>query len=294
MNNQRTITLIQPNNRDSEPPLANRYMLSQLSIPVLSKNILQEKIFRLTLSSAYISQRAKPGNFVHIRVGSTGNPLLRRPFSIHSVDISKSRFDILFRVVGKGTELLSQANPGEVLDILGPIGNSFILPPKSKEVMLVAGGMGIAPLWFLFTHMLAKGFDPSRITFLFGAKNKRELLYLEKFKKSKVKLLVTTDDGSLGSKGLVTEAFLKDIIGGNRDHQNLAVYSCGPEMMLARMSDLAKEYGFSCQVSLETNMACGVGACWGCVVKLSDGTYQRVCADGPVFDAQKINFSKIA
>jgi dihydroorotate dehydrogenase electron transfer subunit len=272
--------------------MIHSYRLSQHLIPVFSKEILQERIFKLTLYSSFISKRAKPGNFVHIRVSSTGNPLLRRAFSIHSVDISKSRFDILFRVVGKGTELLSQANPGEALDILGPVGNSFTLPPKSKEIMLVAGGMGIAPLWFLFSRMLAKGFNPHRITFLFGAKNKGELLYLEKFRKSKVKLAVTTDDGSLGSKGLVTEAFLKEINQRGQDHQKLTVYSCGPEMMLAKISDIAKEYELSCQVSLETNMACGVGACWGCVVKKADGAYQRVCADGPVFDARTINFQK--
>jgi len=272
--------------------MIHSYRLSQLLIPVSSKEMLEERILKLTLSSPYISHKAKPGNFVHIRVGSTGNPLLRRAFSIHSTDISKGRFDILFRVVGKGTELLSQVNPGEVLDILGPVGNSFSLPPKNKEVMLVAGGMGIAPLWFLFSRMLAKGFNPHRMTFLFGAKNKRELINLEKFRKSKVKLVVTTDDGSLGNKGLVTDAFLKELSGRGRDFNNLFIYSCGPEIMLAKFSDMARDYNLSCQVSLETNMACGVGACWGCAVKQMDGTYQRVCADGPVFDARNINFQK--
>lgn len=272
--------------------MAPNYLFSQLSVPVLNKYILREKIFKLTLSSSFISNRAKPGNFVHVRVGSTDHPLLRRAFSIQSVSKAKSSFDILFRVVGKGTEILSQVNPGETLDILGPIGNSFALPPKSKKVMLVAGGMGIAPLWFLFTHLVEKGFDPGRITFLLGAKNKKELLYLDKLRKSKVKLVVTTDDGSIGIKGLITDAFLKEIAKNKLDHKNLLVYSCGPPMMLAKMSGMAKEYDLACQVSLETNMACGVGACWGCVVKSSDGTYQRVCADGPVFDARKINCQK--
>ena len=272
--------------------MIHSYRLSQLLIPVSSKEILEERILKLTLSSPYISHKAKPGNFVHVRVSSTDNPLLRRAFSIHSVNQAKNSFDILFRVVGKGTEILSQVNPGETLDILGPIGNSFTLPPKSKEAMLVAGGMGIAPLWFLFTRLVEKGFDPRRITFLFGAKNKRELLYIEKFRKSKVKLVVTTDDGSMGSKGLVTDAFLKELSGRGRDFNNLFIYSCGPEMMLAKISDITKEYNLSCQISLEIGMACGVGACWGCVVKLADGAYRRVCADGPVFDARTINFQK--
>ncbi|MFH1336407.1 MAG: dihydroorotate dehydrogenase electron transfer subunit [Candidatus Zixiibacteriota bacterium] len=262
-------------------------MLSQLPISVSSKETLQENIFKLTLSSPFISKRAKPGNFVHIRVGSGDNPLLRRAFSIHSID--KNNFDILFRVVGKGTEILSRTNPGERLDILGPIGNNFTLPSKNKEIMLVAGGMGIAPLWFLLTHLKDKGFDPSRITFLYGAKTKGELLCLDKFKKIKVRLILTTDDGSKGKRGLVTDSFLQEIKRRNQDHSNLTVYSCGPEMMLAKMSELAKEFELPCQISLETHMACGVGACWGCAVKSSDGTYRRACADGPVFDAREVN-----
>jgi dihydroorotate dehydrogenase electron transfer subunit len=265
-------------------------MFSQQAISVLNKDTLQGKIFKLTLSSPFISKRAKPGNFVHIRVGSTNNPLLRRAFSIHSVDKHKKSFDILFRVVGEGTESLSRTNPGERLDTLGPIGNSFTLPSKHKEIMLVAGGMGIAPIWFLLTHLKDKGFDPSRITFLYGARTKGELLYLEKFKIIKVRLILTTDDGSKGEKGLVTDYFLREVKKNNQNHSNLTVYSCGPEMMLAKMSALARKFDLDCQISLETHMACGVGACWGCAVKLSDGTYRRACADGPVFDAREINF----
>ncbi len=265
-------------------------MLSQLSISVARKEILGESIFKLTFSSPSISQKAKPGNFIHVRVSTGDRPLLRRAFSIHSIDKNKKTFDILFRVVGKGTEILSRTIPGEWLDTLGPGGNSFTLPAKSKEIMLVAGGMGIAPLWFLLTHLREKGIDPSRITFLYGAKTKRELLYLDKFKKIKLRLILTTDDGSWGEKGLVTDSFLREIKRRNQDYSNLAVYSCGPEMMLVRMSTLAKELNLSCQISLETHMACGVGACWGCAVESSNGTYRRACADGPVFDAREISF----
>jgi len=264
-------------------------MVSQFSSSVLSKKILQPEIFKLTLSSSIISKAAKPGNFVHIKAGLTDNPLLRRAFSIHSVKKEKNSFDVLFRIMGKGTEILSRATPGEVLDILGPIGNSFSLPPEGREIMLVAGGMGIAPLWFLFTHLIKK-FDRSKLTFFLGAKSKRELLYVEKLKAIKDLLVITTDDGSAGIKGQVTDAFLKEIRRRDSDYRNLVIYSCGPHLMLSKMSEISKSYDLFCQVSLETHMPCGVGACWGCVVKMKDGAYERVCVDGPVFDAREVNF----
>lgn len=265
-------------------------MISQFSSPVLSGKKLQEKIFKLTLWSPFISKAAKPGNFVHIKIGSNDYPLLRRAFSIHSVEEDKNSFAILFKVVGKGTEILSKVTLGKVLDILGPIGNSFSLPQKGKEVMLVAGGMGIAPLWFLFTHLI-KRFHQDKLTFFLGAKSRKELLYAEKLKSTRARLIIATDDGSLGRKGQVTEIFLKEIEKRrNPDYHNLAIYSCGPQMMMKRMSEIAEMCNLSCQISLETHMPCGVGACWGCVVKLKDGAYQRVCVDGPVFDAREVHW----
>lgn len=265
-------------------------MLSLISCAVLSKENLLEEIFKLILSSPYISKTAKPGNFVHIKVSSNDYPLLRRAFSIHSVNEKEKSFEILFKVVGKGTEVLSKVAPGDTLDLLGPIGNTFSLPSRGKEIVLVAGGMGIAPLWF-FLSRLIKTTEKMKLTFFFGVKNKKELLYVEEFKKIRTDLIVTTDDGSVGRKGLVTDVFLK-AIRKKTDLQKLVVYSCGPQMMLQRMSEIAKSLDLSCQISLETHMACGVGACWGCVIKLNDGTCRRVCVDGPVFDAKEVKFSR--
>lgn len=270
-------------------------MISQFTSSIISKEKLRENIFKLTLSSPLVSQRAKPGNFVHIKVSphssygfhSVQYPLLRRAFSIHKVDRQKKSFEVLFKVVGKGTEILSEKCQGDMVDVLGPIGNSFSLPQKRETVMLVAGGMGIAPLWFLFTNLIKK-FDQEKLIFFLGAKNKNELLYFEKLKQLKDNLVVTTDDGSLGTKGLVTEAFLKEIKERKKDSNKLMVYSCGPPEMLKKMSEIAKRYELSCQISLEGSMACGVGACWGCVVKSKNGTYKRVCIDGPVFDAKEV------
>ncbi len=264
-------------------------MITQSSISILHKENLQEGIFKLTLSSSFISKKAKPGNFVHIKVTPNDYPLLRRAFSIHGTDKKNGGLEILFKVVGKGTEALSKKSPGDTLDIIGPIGNSFYLPEKNKEIMLVAGGMGIAPLWFLFT-CLNHRFRQNKLTFFLGAKSKNQLIYAEKLKATKTRLITATDDGSRGRKGKVTEVFLKEIKKGNYDKSNLVVYSCGPPMMLKRISEIAKELNLFCQVSLETHMACGVGACWGCVAKLKNGSYQRVCVDGPVFDAREIDW----
>ncbi len=257
-------------------------------IPIRSKEILQENVFRLSLSSSEIAGSAEPGNFVHLRVTEDHYPLLRRAFSIHGVNEKKGQFDILFKVVGKGTKILSGKRPGDSLDVLGPIGNTFALPQKGSQVMLVAGGMGIAPLWFLFLRLIRRS-DPGKLTFFLGAKNKRELVYVDKFKAGGCKFVLATDDGSMGKRGLVTEVFLREIERKKLDCDRLTVYSCGPRMMLKRMAEIARELDFSCQVSLENHMACGVGVCWGCAAKQSDGTYKRVCADGPVFDAKELS-----
>jgi dihydroorotate dehydrogenase electron transfer subunit len=270
-------------------------MIFQSTSSIVSKEKLSQEIFRLTLLSSFISQKAKPGNFVHIKITPHPYPLLRRALSIHDVDKQKGSFDVLFKVVGKGTEILSKKSPGDTIDLLGPIGNSFSLPQKGKTVMLVAGGMGIAPLWFLFTSLIKK-IDQEKLMFFLGAKTQKELLYYEKLKELGANLIPTTDDGSLGSKGLVTEVFLKEIRRLDLAHRKrrkneskkLMVYSCGPPGMLKRMSEFSKRYDFSCQISLEGNMACGVGACWGCAVKFENGGYKRVCTDGPVFDAKEI------
>jgi dihydroorotate dehydrogenase electron transfer subunit len=263
-------------------------MISQFTSLVISKDKKSDKIFKLTLSSPQISQGAKPGNFVHTKVSPHPYPLLRRAFSVHCVDKPKGSFDILFKVVGMGTEILSKKSPGDMLDLLGPIGNSFSLPQKGETVMLVAGGMGIAPLWFLFTHLIKKT-DFQKLIFFLGAKTQKELLYYEKLKTLGTNLKVTTDDGSFGSKGLVTEVFLKEIKRRKNEIPKLIVYSCGPPEMLKKMSEISKKYGFSCQISLEGHMPCGVGACWGCAVKLENGGYKRICIDGPVFDAREIS-----
>ncbi len=262
-------------------------MLSQFTSTVISKEKLTEKTFKLTLSSSHIAKSAKPGSFVHIRVNPDDSPLLRRAFSVHCVDEEKRCFEVLFKVVGRGTEILSEKSPGDMLDILGPIGEGFSFPKKGETAMLIAGGMGIAPLWFLLGSLIEKTSRES-VTFFLGAKTVKELVYCERLKDLGTNLIVTTDDGSFGAKGLVTDVFLKEIKKRENESKKLVVYSCGPQEMLKKMSEISKEYDLSCQISLEGSMVCGVGACWGCAVKLKGGGYKRVCVDGPVFDAREV------
>jgi dihydroorotate dehydrogenase electron transfer subunit len=266
---------------------SNREMLSQFASSVISKDKLSENIFKLTLSSSHVTKRAKPGNFVHIKINPNHYPLLRRAFSVHWVDKEKKCFEVLFKVVGRGTEILSEKFPGDILDILGPIGRGFSFPQKGERVMLVAGGMGIAPLWFLLTSLVEK-IDKGKLMFFLGAKTKKELVYREKLEGLGTDSILATDDGSHGAKGLVTDVFLKELKKRKNESRKLMVYSCGPQEMLKKMSEISKEHDLSCQISLEGSMACGVGACWGCAVKLENGGYKRVCVDGPVFDAREV------
>jgi dihydroorotate dehydrogenase electron transfer subunit len=267
-------------------------VILQQKIPIISCEKLNPLFFRLRFFSPRIARESNPGNFVHLRINDNGFPLLRRAFSIHKLVREKGTFDILFRVLGAGTKLLSQRKPGQELDILGPLGNSFTFPKKSTgEVILAAGGMGLAPLFFLASEFCRNGkLDPSKVTFLYGVKNKDEFLYLKELKNLGLDLSLTTEDGTQGFEGMVTQLLLKQI----KRHSNpkrVKVFACGPSGMLKCISGYCRKYGFDCEVSLENHMPCGLGACMGCVVKFGKKDqfeYKRVCKEGPVFSAQEV------
>lgn len=267
-------------------------MVFQKKVKLISSEKLKSDIFRLKFFCPEIAEGAKPGNFVHIRISQNTTPLLRRAFSIFDVDLKKKTFDILFKVVGLGTKILSEKKIGHGLDVLGPLGNSFFVPSKEQKLVLVAGGMGIAPLMFLAIYLVKnEKIEPKKINFLYGEKTKNRFVCRDKLKKLKVKTILTTEDGTKGFKGKVTDLFLK-----NRKkpsfEKNCFIYSCGPQKMMKKMSELSKKHDFFCQLSLETHMPCGLGACFGCVVKYKENdttsTYKRVCVDGPVFDAREV------
>lgn len=238
-------------------------------------------IVRLTLDSPSIASIAKPGQFVMIRTGNTNDPLLRRPFSISQTSNEK-HFQILFKVVGRGTSLLAHCREGEFLSVLGPLGQGFRVDCQGTNC-LVGGGMGIAPLLFLGKYLSRKCTQNPPLVVI-GARTEKELAPLVKdFLELGLSVHPATDDGTLGLHGLVTDV-LK-----NQDLENdCQVYVCGPHPMMTAVHLFCKDRNYACQVSMETTMACGMGACLGCIVPVEKGGYAHACCDGPVFDAKEL------
>ncbi len=254
---------------------------------IFSIESLNQKVFRLKIFSPNIAQKALPGNFCHLRVNQTYFPLLRRAFSLHQMEKEKNSFELLIKVVGPGTEILSRKNPGEKIDLLAPLGNSFTFPDKGEYTVLLAGGMGIAPLFYLIDFLLKKKYSPEKITLFFGVKKKEELILIEELVSSVIKLHIATEDGSVGYRGMITSLFYQELKEKRINLKNTKFYACGPNPMLKEVSSISRRLNLNCQVSLENHMPCGIGACLGCVVNTVKG-YKRVCKEGPVFDAREV------
>lgn len=253
--------------------------------------------FKIVLRFSRMPVMPEPGQFVEVKVADSRDPLLRRPFSVHRM--RGFNMEILYEVLGKGTQALSQKKPGEYLDVIGPLGNGFTYPKADSRkpiAILVAGGMGVAPLIFL-AEKLREIPNPKTQTpnlILLGARKKSQILCEDEFKKLGCEVKIATDDGSRGFKGTATDLLKKELLTHNS--KLLTIYGCGPHPMLKELSGIAKQHSIPAQVSLEAHMACGIGACMGCVVKQRTnnqklGThfeYKRVCKDGPVFNADEI------
>jgi len=253
--------------------------MNQVNAKVIKNIEVTPDYYKMILDAPSIARAAKPGQFVNILVSDKFEPLLRRPFSIHRV--SNSKLEILYRVVGKATELFSQKRPDEILNILGPLGNGFNLKFKKGRIILVGGGIGIAPLMFLSEKLAG-----NKILVLIGAKNKKHILCVDEVKNAGYEVKIATDDGSFGFKGLVTELLKQNIKAKNKP---TTIFACGPKPMLKEIASISKKYNIAAQVSLEEHMACGIGACFGCVVNTKHG-YKRVCKEGPVFDTKEVVF----
>jgi len=253
----------------------------QQKTPVSRVEQLTGDVFRLTLDSHEIAGSAQPGQFVMLRTNEGKDPLLRRPFSISQTSNNK-HFQILFKVVGRGTSLLSRCRVEETLSVLGPLGTGFTMESK-RENYLLGGGMGIAPLLFLAKALLRKNRNNPPIVIL-GARSKDELVPLiHDFKTLGLSVHVATDDGTLGHHGLIT-----DVLQVLAPSASARIAVCGPYPMMSAVYLYCKKHGQDCQVSMETAMACGMGACLGCIVPVAKGGYAHACSDGPVFDAKEL------
>lgn len=257
----------------------------QKNVELVRSEVLAKDVLRLTFNAPEIAAAAMPGQFVMVQIAPGQDPLLRRPFSIHQIT-EDGALQILFKVVGRGTELLAQVPEGTHLSLLGPLGRGFSLAAPEKAC-LVGGGMGIAPLLFLASRLSQQVHDGPRPKVILGARNRQELVPLiAAFENIGIKVLAATDDGSFGHHGLVT-----DVLQGLNLDSAFTVYSCGPRPMMAAINHLCQKKKISCQVSVETVMACGMGACLGCAVALKAGGYAHVCSDGPVFEAGELLWS---
>jgi dihydroorotate dehydrogenase electron transfer subunit len=245
--------------------------------------------YLLRVHAPEIAAAARPGQFVHLRASDAYDPLLRRPFSLMRVEPATGSLDLLVQVVGRGSQLVAEAVPGQSFDLLGPLGNGFPLPPPEAPVILVAGGVGVAPLIGL-AEALVEQPSPPDITGIFGARNVDLMACWEEFAGRCTEFMAVTEDGTAGRQGLATEELAERL--ESAPHPPV-VFACGPLPMLGAVARLCAEHGVPAYVSLERWMGCGVGACLGCVVPSAraDGPkYVRVCKDGPVFLANDLDW----
>ena len=247
---------------------------------VVRNTRLNSRHFLLDLKPETKLPELLPGQFVQVHIEESATTFLRRPFSIHSVDYQGNTISLLIQVKGDGTKKLSQVKEGESLNLISPLGNYFSTP-QGKEVLLVGGGCGVAPLLFLAQYYSERSFN---ITILTGWRTVSDIFRLEEYQRFG-KILVTTEDGSSGETGLVSD---HTVLSGKLDHYS-QICCCGPEAMMKSVATIARENGVRCEVSLENTMACGFGACLCCVTPTRHGN-QRVCAEGPVFETSELGW----
>ena len=249
-----------------------------LDLTVTENIRLNANYVLLKLTSQSLLPEMLPGQFAELRVDGSPTTFLRRPISINFVDKQRNEVWFLIQLVGDGTRRLAEVNPGETINVVLPLGNAYTMPLEaSDKLLLVGGGVGTAPMLYLGEQLAKKGHKP---TFLLGARSDKDLLQLEYFEKLG-KVYTTTEDGSMGEKGYVTQHSIL-----HTDRFDM-IYTCGPKPMMISVAKYAKVHGIECEVSLENRMACGVGACLCCVENTDEG-HLCVCKEGPVFNIKKL------
>lgn len=260
---------------------------------VVRNGRIKSLYFTLGIYCPPIANQIKPGQFVMLKVSDNASPLLRRPFSVyksypvsHPEGRKRGHLSILYKKVGKGTQRMATLKKGQKVNLIGPLGNGFVLPPlpSSAHSILIGGGVGIVSL-----YSLAEALRGRKCFVFIGGKTQNDILCVEDFRRLDSTIFTATEDGSLGFRGTVVDLFLsqaKKFKGNEKYH----IYACGPTPMLRALAGAVTPKRFICQVSLEARMGCGFGACWGCVVKTKHpkAPYQRVCQEGPVFRLEDI------
>lgn len=244
-----------------------------------------EGIYELELLAPEVAAKAKPGQFLMIRPNKLGEPFLGRPMGIYDTNTEAGTITILFEVHGHGTELLAEVKKGDKLPLIAPLGNGFDVVGQPRRVMIVGGGIGIAPLYPLANALAAAGVDFEVVV---GAQTADRLLAMDRLVRLGMPVHVYTDDGTMGKQGYPSVGVAERLAAEKFDQ----VFCCGPMPMMRGVAQICEAYGVPCQVSLEERMGCGFGICVGCVIdhKAADGTLskKRVCYDGPVFDSKEV------
>jgi len=246
---------------------------------IVTENIrLHTNYVLLKLTHSLPLPEMLPGQFAEIRVDGSKTTFLRRPISINYIDKEQNEVWFLIQLVGDGTRHLAEAETGDIINVILPLGNSFTMPEKtSDKLLLVGGGVGTAPMLYLGEQLAKKGSKPS---FLLGARTDKDLLQLEQFSEYG-DLYTTTEDGSYGEKGYVTNHSILNKV------QFEQIYTCGPKPMMMAVAKYAKAKNILCELSLENSMACGIGACLCCVENTTEG-HLCVCKEGPIFNLNKL------
>jgi dihydroorotate dehydrogenase electron transfer subunit len=258
-------------------------MLEQ-TVQIVSNERDTDSYFRLVLRAPQIAPLIQPGQFSHVHVPTLKDALLRRPFSIFQVE--GDTFSILYKTIGKGTDALARMGPGEELSVIAPLGHGFTVPkPGGEAPLLVAGGYGMAAMYLLAQRSPQKG-----IVFV-GGRKRVDILCEKEFQALGWDVRATTEDGSHGEKGLVTQPLLTALRTPHSALRTFKLFACGPTGMLKAVGKIAEEFNVPAELSMDEHMCCGVGVCLTCVipVRVGDGwEYQRTCTEGPVFDSRNI------
>jgi dihydroorotate dehydrogenase electron transfer subunit len=247
---------------------------------ILENKFLNEDSYLLVMEAPSELPEIFPGQFAQMRVDNSDDVFLRRPFSIHDVDYEKNTISIFIKIIGKGTKKLGDLKKGDILNTVYPLGNYFS-EPNGDNVLFVGGGSGIAPFLLMAKQYHSKGIRPK---ILLGGRKKKDILQVDEFSKYG-DVYMTTEDGSLGEKGLVTH---HSLLQGKLEFDN--IYVCGPNPMMKAVGDIAVKSNIPCEASLENLMACGFGVCLCCVTPTNDGENRVVCAEGPVFNVKDLSW----